>query len=145
MTWNDHDHRGEYAASSHTHNGYELYDVAGEHHRHYDTESEVRGLREDLGRTLDRVSELEERQSRVLQVVREAARRHEAVRAAGLADQAYLPVSAELAEVLAELADAIEGKRCPCGEGTVGDCPGTWHGCDYHNDGEPELSTEEER
>jgi hypothetical protein len=28
---------------------------------------------------------------------------------------------------------------CPCGEGPAGDCPGSWHGCDWHDEGpEPE-------
>ena len=28
------------------------------------------------------------------------------------------------------------GIRCPCGESTEGGCPGSWHGCDWHDEGE---------
>jgi hypothetical protein len=55
MTWNDHDHRGEYAEDRHDH-----YDYADRHHRHYDDESTVQGLREDLGRAEARISDLED-------------------------------------------------------------------------------------
>jgi hypothetical protein len=103
-----------------------------------DVWSYIGGLREDLGRAEERIRELEERQAAVLRVLREAAARHEAVRAAGLAGDDYLPVSTELAELLAEMAGAIEGKTCPCGEGPAGACPGALHGCDWHNEGEPE-------
>jgi len=53
MTWNDHDHRGEYASDGHDH-----YDYAERHHRHYDDESTVSGLREDLGNAEERIREL---------------------------------------------------------------------------------------
>jgi hypothetical protein len=56
MSWNDHDHRGEYAEDGHDH-----YDYAERHHRHYDDESTARGLREDLGRAEERIRELEDR------------------------------------------------------------------------------------
>jgi len=56
MTWNDHDHRGEYAEDRHDHDG----DYAEKHHRHYDDESTARGLREDLGRAEERICELED-------------------------------------------------------------------------------------
>ena len=55
MSWNDHDHRGEYAEDGHDH-----YDYAERHHRHYDDESTVRGLREDLGRAEERIRQLED-------------------------------------------------------------------------------------
>ena len=55
MTWNDHDHRGQYADDRHDHDG----DYAEKHHRHYDDESIARGLREDLGRAEERIHELE--------------------------------------------------------------------------------------
>ena len=55
MNWTDHDHRGDYAYTQHGHGFYDLHDVAEEHHRHYDIESEVAGLREDLGRALERI------------------------------------------------------------------------------------------
>jgi hypothetical protein len=55
MTWNDHDHRGEYAEDRHDHD----LDYAEKHHRHYDHESAVRGLREDLGHAEERIRELE--------------------------------------------------------------------------------------
>lgn len=56
MTWNDHDHRGEYAEDRHDHDG----DYAEKHHRHYDEESAVRGLREDLGHAEERIRALED-------------------------------------------------------------------------------------
>ena len=56
MTWNDHDHRGEYAEERHDHD----IDYAALHHRHYDDESTARGLREDLGRAEERIRELED-------------------------------------------------------------------------------------
>lgn len=42
MTWSDHTHQ----------------DYAERHHRHYDDESTVRGLREDLGHAEERIREL---------------------------------------------------------------------------------------
>ena len=104
------------------------------HSDHSDLWNYIDGLREDLGKAEERIRDLEERQGALLRVLREAAARHEAVRAAGLANESYLPVSEELAELLSALADAIEGKTCPCGEGPEGDCPGSWHGCDWHDD-----------
>ena len=56
MTWNDHDHRGEYAEDRHDHD----LDYAGKHHRHHDDESAVRGLGEDLGHAEERIRELED-------------------------------------------------------------------------------------
>jgi hypothetical protein len=56
MTWNDHDHRGEYAEDRHDHD----LDYAEKHHRHYDDESAVRGLREDLGHAEERIRALED-------------------------------------------------------------------------------------
>jgi len=41
MTWNDHDHRGEYAEERHDHDN----DYAGKHHRHYDLERDTEGAR----------------------------------------------------------------------------------------------------
>jgi hypothetical protein len=40
------------------------------------------------------------------------------------------------------LTEAGEGRLCPCGEpeDANGDCPGSWHGCEWHNEGpEDEL------
>jgi predicted RNase H-like nuclease (RuvC/YqgF family) len=68
MSWNDHDHRGEYADQGHDH-----YDYASEHHRHYDLENddekaqrritglqdEIDGLRRQLEDALDRIRALE--------------------------------------------------------------------------------------
>lgn len=31
---------------------------------------------------------------------------------------------------------------CPCGYGPAGNCPGSWHGCDWHNGGEAEADLE---
>jgi hypothetical protein len=48
MTWNDHDHRGEYADERHDHG----LDYAEKHHRHYDLERQDERLR-DLLREID--------------------------------------------------------------------------------------------
>ena len=56
MTWNDHDHRGEYAEDRHDHD----LDYAEKHHRHHDDESAVRGLREDLEHAEERIRALED-------------------------------------------------------------------------------------
>jgi hypothetical protein len=45
--------------SDHFHYADEIHGAAQEHHRHYDMESEIRGLREDLNRALARISDLE--------------------------------------------------------------------------------------
>jgi hypothetical protein len=50
-----HDHRGQFADERHDHD----LDYAGKYHRHYDDESTVRGLREDLGAAEERIRELE--------------------------------------------------------------------------------------
>jgi chromosome segregation ATPase len=44
MTWNDHDHRGDYADARHDHDG----DYAEKHHSHYDLEREIEALRREL-------------------------------------------------------------------------------------------------
>jgi len=51
-----HDHRGDYAEARHDHD----LEYAGKYHRHYDDESTVRGLREDLGHAEQRIRELED-------------------------------------------------------------------------------------
>jgi hypothetical protein len=92
MSWNDHDHRGEYAEAGHTH-----YDYADEHHRHYDLESayesasrRIAGLVETLQRqlddALDRIAALEKQtpQARQLQLEADLA-------AADLAESGYRP------------------------------------------------------
>src|SRR5271169_6934011 len=56
MTWNDHNHRGEYADDRHDHDN----EYAEKYHRHHDDESTARGLREDLGRAEARIGELED-------------------------------------------------------------------------------------
>ena len=56
MTWNDHGDRGD---TRHEHGYYDLAGVAEEHHQHHDLESELRGLREDLNRAVERIRELE--------------------------------------------------------------------------------------
>jgi len=62
---------------AHGHYAYEIHGAAEEHHRHYDTESELRelrslvaGLREDLSRAEDRIRGLESQtpQARQLQL-----------------------------------------------------------------------------
>lgn len=69
MTWNDHDHRGQYAEDRHDHDG----DYAEKHHRHYDLgidnktaqqaitclRVEVDELRRQLGDALERIRQLE--------------------------------------------------------------------------------------
>jgi hypothetical protein len=45
--------------SDHWHYADEIHGAAEQHHRHYDTESEIRGLRQDLNRALARISDLE--------------------------------------------------------------------------------------
>ena len=69
MTWNDHDHRGEYAEDRHDHD----LDYAEKHHRHYDLEREddrlqalirgmgdtLSGLRDELQAAFGRIRELE--------------------------------------------------------------------------------------
>ena len=52
----DHDHRGDYADQRHDHDS----DYAALHRRHYDDESTVRGLREDLGAAEERIWALED-------------------------------------------------------------------------------------
>jgi TolA-binding protein len=69
MSWNDHDHRGEYAGERHDHDN----DYAPLHHRHYDLErederlqgllreidSQVGQLRRELEDALGRIRQLE--------------------------------------------------------------------------------------
>jgi len=56
VSYDGHDHRGEYADQRHDHDG----DYAEKHHRHYDDESTARGLRQDLAAAEDRIRELED-------------------------------------------------------------------------------------
>ena len=51
MSWGTEDHK---------HNAYDVYGVAEEHHRHYDLENLIEGLREDLGRAVARIGDLED-------------------------------------------------------------------------------------
>ena len=76
---------------AHGHYAYEIHGAAEEHHRHYDTESELRelqslvaGLREDLSRAEDRIRGLEGQtpQARQLQLEADLA-------AADLAESGY--------------------------------------------------------
>ncbi|MGH3222572.1 MAG: hypothetical protein ACRDPY_28400 [Streptosporangiaceae bacterium] len=80
MTWNDHDHRGQYAEERHDHD----LDYAEKHHRHHDLETgdktaqqaitclraEVVELRRQLDDALDRIAALEKQtpQARQLQL-----------------------------------------------------------------------------
>ena len=65
---NDHYHYG-YAEERHYHRGYaderHDHDYAERDHRHYDDERTAAGLREDLNRAYERISELEEIASRI--------------------------------------------------------------------------------
>jgi chromosome segregation ATPase len=54
VSYADYDHRGDYADQRHDHDG----DYAEKHHRHYDHESAVRGLRQDLAASEERIREL---------------------------------------------------------------------------------------
>ncbi len=94
MTWNDHDHRGEYAEDRHDHDG----DYAEKYHRHYDLETddktaqqgitclrdEVAELRRQLDDALNRIGDLEKQtpQARQLQLEADLA-------AADLAESGY--------------------------------------------------------
>lgn len=53
--YENHDHGG-YASEHHDHS----LDYADRHHRHYDDESTMQGLREDLGRAEERIRQLED-------------------------------------------------------------------------------------
>jgi hypothetical protein len=93
MTWNDHDHRGEYAERGHTH-----YDYAEEHHRHCDLERDgesarhglnelraaVRELRDQLDEALGRIADLEKQTPQARQLQYEAD-----IAAADLAESGY--------------------------------------------------------
>lgn len=61
MSWNDHDHRGDYADAGHDH-----YDYAERHHRHYDLENSgekaqrrITALQDELDDLRNRVYALE--------------------------------------------------------------------------------------
>jgi hypothetical protein len=68
MSWNDHDHRGEYAGERHDHDN----DYAPLHHRHYDLEREddrLRVLLRDIDGELGRLRrELEGALGRIRQL-----------------------------------------------------------------------------
>jgi hypothetical protein len=38
-------------------------------------------------------------------------------------------------EIIAVFERERVARLCPCGEGPAGDCPGSWHGCDFHDEG----------
>jgi len=64
--------------ADHWHYASDIHGAAEEHHRHYDTESELRelrslvaGLREDLGRAESRIHDLEGQTPAALQAQRE--------------------------------------------------------------------------
>lgn len=59
MPYNDPDHRGDYADTRHTHSHYDVHDVAEEHHRHYDLENLIEGLRADLNQAFEQIAQLE--------------------------------------------------------------------------------------
>jgi len=76
---------------AHGHYAYEIHGVAEEHHRHYDTKSELRelrslvaGLREDLSRAEDRIRGLEAQTPQARQLELEAD-----LAAADLAESGY--------------------------------------------------------
>ncbi len=103
MSYADHDHRGDYADQRHDHDG----DYAELHHRHYDAESTVRGLRQDLGGAEERIRELQDD-------LRDALERIRALE--GQTPQArQLQLEADLAAAdLAESGYDRHGRDCQC-------------------------------
>jgi hypothetical protein len=39
-------------------------------------------------------------------------------------------------EIIAVFERERIARLCPCGKGPAGNCPGSWHGCQYYNDGD---------
>ena len=119
MTWNDHDHRGQYADERHDHD----IDYAPLHHRHYDLETddktaqqgitclraEVDELRGQLDDAVGRIRGLEDANVRLVAALRASAIDHDTVRASGMADETHLAISGELVEALETFADAVAG------------------------------------
>jgi hypothetical protein len=64
-----------YGTENHKHDAYDVYGVADEHHRHYDLENLIEGLREDLSRALGRIAELEREASDALKAAGDLAER----------------------------------------------------------------------
>ena len=117
-----HDHRGEYASADHDHH----YDYAEKHHRHYDDESTARGLREDLGRTEERIRELEDALRGALERIRQLEEQTPEARQA--------EYEADIA--LADAADAVGTReahvRLCCWRAAYDDSIGWW--CPEHGD-----------
>lgn len=137
-----------HGTDDHKHELCDLYGVAGEHHRHHDLESQIRGLREDLSRAEKRIRELENDRAALRRILREQAAVYAKTGRPGMADPSWLAAAGALAGTLQALADAgpddEPGPRgCACGEGDAGDCPAAWHGCDWHDNG-PEPPEPEE-
>ena len=117
MSWNDHDHRGQYAEDRHDHDG----DYAPLHHRHYDLEREddrLQGLlreidgqlgqlRCDLEGALGRIRVLENTNTLLVESLRNLAAGHEEVRLAGMADDYRLAIAEDLAEAFTALAETL--------------------------------------
>src|SRR5262249_60952982 len=107
MRWEREDHKHDardvygVAAEGHDH-----YDYADRHHRHFDLENQLDGLREDLNRALERIRELEAQtpQARQLQMEADLA-------AADLAESGYDRWPPEGAD--------RHGPGCQCREGYV--------------------------
>jgi hypothetical protein len=122
MTWNDHNHRGEYAEDGHDH-----YDYADRHHRHYDLENddekaqrritalqdELDGLRGQLGDALGRISALENTNTLLVMALRKLAAEHESVILAGIADDCRLAIAEDLAETFTVLAETLADEPEP--------------------------------
>jgi hypothetical protein len=131
---------------THGHYAYEIHGAAEEHHRHCDTKSELRelqslvaGLREDLSRAEDRIRGLEAQtpQARQLQLEADLAAADHAESGYDQhgrgceCPECYVPPEADQSPVEA-------GSR-GCGQdGCPDNCPGSWHGCDYHDEVEPD-------
>ena len=102
MTWNDHDHRGEYAESGHTH-----YDYADEYHRHYDLETDGKTAQQAITCLRDEVSELRRQLADALERVGQLERQTPQAR--------QLQLEADLAGAdLAESGYDRHGRDCQC-------------------------------
>jgi hypothetical protein len=74
MTWNDHDHRNEYAEARHDHD----VDYAPLHHRHYDLEREDDRLQAALREMDTRLGEMRSELQAALERIRQLEAEHEA-------------------------------------------------------------------
>jgi hypothetical protein len=135
MSWNDHDHRGEYAGERHDHDN----DYAPLHHRHHDLEREddrlqaamrewdarLSELRTELEGALGRIRELEQVQSAHGETL-DAVRNRVCALEHDTPQTRQLQYEADLAAAdLAESGYDRHGRGCGCSDCTTGDeeCP----------------------